>query len=372
MASFLLSVSLLVALAGYADARSSAVRTVAVHYPALYPEGFAWDDVLGVFISGSFVRGALFSISENGTVGDFVRDEDYAGMASTVGVTIDAGRRRLLAVINNFFDHPSSFNGLACYHLDTKSRLFLAKFNENANPNDVALDAAGNAYVTDVANDVILKISPSGESSVFSQSPLFTSQPIVAIDPPVARCGLNGIAITGHGGNHLLVVQTKSGKLFRVGLHDAEVRVVDMEKPLVAADGLAVRRDGLLVVVSTDVLWVVKSRDHWKSAYVVEEVALNRSLNSTTVALRGPRDDAFIIHTHFQDLYTVAEKGMEALPGGEFRTEFSFQEIKLPDDPDNNPLWLLLIPVAILVVFGFYKLQMKLLLNKYNQRMKRD
>eukprot|EP00250_Pteridium_aquilinum_P009972 c19062_g1_i4 orf=80-976(+) len=298
MAPFLFFVTILVA-ATYTEAKSTVLRTVSLHYPALYPESLAWDEELGLFISGSLARGALFSITENGTVDEFIRDTDYSGISATVGLTVDAPRRRVLAVVNNVFEHPSSFHALASYNLDTKARLFLAKFDGAACPNDVAVDpTSGFAYVTDSARDVIFKVSPS--------------------------------------------------------------------------DGISIRQDGLLIVVSTDVLWVVKSRDNWRSAYIVEEVDLNRSLNSTTVALRGPKDDAVIIHAHFQDLFTVAEKGMAGLPGGEFRTDFSFQEIKLPDDPDNNPLWLLVIVVAILVMFGAYKLQMKLLLDKYNRSIKRD
>eukprot|EP00250_Pteridium_aquilinum_P009970 c19062_g1_i1 orf=80-1189(+) len=369
MAPFLFFVTILVA-ATYTEAKSTVLRTVSLHYPALYPESLAWDEELGLFISGSLARGALFSITENGTVDEFIRDTDYSGISATVGLTVDAPRRRVLAVVNNVFEHPSSFHALASYNLDTKARLFLAKFDGAACPNDVAVDpTSGFAYVTDSARDVIFKVSPSGESSVFAQNPIFESQPIVAIDPPAVRCGLNGIAVVD---DYLLVSQSKSGKLFRVGVRDVDVHVVDIEKPLVAADGISIRQDGLLIVVSTDVLWVVKSRDNWRSAYIVEEVDLNRSLNSTTVALRGPKDDAVIIHAHFQDLFTVAEKGMAGLPGGEFRTDFSFQEIKLPDDPDNNPLWLLVIVVAILVMFGAYKLQMKLLLDKYNRSIKRD
>lgn len=359
-----------VTILSYTQATSTVKRTVSVHYPALYPESLAWDDGLQLLISGSLARGALFSITVNGTVEEFIRDTDYAGIAATVGLATDPPRRRILTVVNNVFDHPSSFHGLAAYNLDTKTRLFLSKFDGHGCPNDVAVDpASGFAYVTDSANNLILKISPSGESSVFSQNPIFTSQPIVAVDPPAVRTGLNGIAVAG---DYLLITQSRSGKLFRVGLHDVDVHVVDIDKPLIAADGIRIRQDGILVVVSTDVLWVVKSRDHWKSAYIVEEVALDRSLNSTSLVLRGPKDNALIVHAHFQDLFTVAEKGMAGLPGGEFRNNFSFLEIKLSDDPDNNPLWLLLIVVAIVLVFGGYKLQMKMLLDKYNRSIKRD
>lgn len=354
----------------YREAKSEASRTVPVHYPALYPESIAWDDGLGLFISGSLALGCLFSIKENGTVDEFIRDADYSGIAATVGVTIDVPHRRILTVINNVFDHPSSFHGLASYDLHTKARLFLAKFDKHACPNDVSVDPnSGFAYVTDSARDLIYKISPSGESSVFTESPLFTSQPIVAVDPPAVRTGLNGITFTK---DNLLVVQSKSGKLFRVTVHNASVHVVDMEKPLVAVDGISVRQDGLLVAVSTDMLWVLKSRDHWKSAFTVKEIPLDRSFNSTSVALRGPKDDATIVHAHFQDLFTVAEKGMEGLPGGEFRHEFSLQEMQLPCDPDNNPVWLLLVLVIFLLIFGVYKLQMRWLFDKYSRLTKRD
>ncbi|MCO5597112.1 hypothetical protein L7F22_051186 [Adiantum nelumboides] len=365
------AIPILLGATSHSEAKSTTVsRTVPLHYPALYPESIAWDDGLGHFISGSLARGALFSIMENGTVDEFIRDADYSGMAATVGVIIDTSRRRILTVINNVLDHPSSFHGLAAYDLDTKARLFLAKFDKQGCPNDVTVDPnSGFAYVTDSARNLVFKISLSGESLIFTENYLFNSQPIVAVDPPAVRTGLNGITFTE---NYLLVVQSNSGKLFKVMAHNAAVHVVDMEKPLVAADGIRVRQDGLLVAISTDVLWVLKSRDHWRSAFIVKEVPLDRSLNSTSCVLRGPKDNAMIVHAHFQDLFTVAEKGMEGLPGGEYCHEFSLQEVQLPSDPDNDPLLLLLIPFFFLVLFGIYKLQMNSLFNKCNQLTKRD
>ncbi|KAI5069900.1 hypothetical protein GOP47_0014243 [Adiantum capillus-veneris] len=211
---FLTWSTILLGATSHTEAKSTAVsRTVPLHYPALYPESIVWDDGLGHFISGSLARGSLFSITENGTVDEFIRDADYSGIAATVGVTIDAPRRRILTVINNVFDHPSSFHGLAAYDLDTKARLLLAKFDKHGCPNDVTVDPnSGFAYVTDSARNLIFQISPSGDPQIFTENPLLNSQPIVAVDPPAVRSGLNGITFTE---DYLLVVQSNSGKLFK-------------------------------------------------------------------------------------------------------------------------------------------------------------
>lgn len=69
-------------------------------------------------------------------------------------------------------------------------------------------------------------------------------------------CGLNGIAYTG---DHLLTVQTITGRLFKV---DAEVRtvmVVRLERPLVGEEAVAVRRDGAAVVMAQETAWLLRS-----------------------------------------------------------------------------------------------------------------
>ncbi|KAH7301866.1 hypothetical protein KP509_23G046700 [Ceratopteris richardii] len=312
--------------------------------------------------------GSLFSITENGTVEEFIQDIDYSRITATLGVTIDSHRQRILTVINNVFDNPSGFHGVACYDLNSKARLFLAKFDKQAWPNDITVDRiSGFAFVTDSANDVIYKVSQSGEASEFVKDPLFKSQSIVAVDPAAVRSGLNGITFAE---DYLLVIQSNSGKLFKVTLHDHHVHVVDMDECLVAADGISMRKDGLLIVVSTDMLWLVKSRDHWDSAFVVQEVPLDRSFNATSVTFRDPKY-AIIAHAYFQDIFTIPNKGMDGLPGGQFRPVFSLQEVQLVGDPDNDPIWLIMIGVIFLVIFGAYKLQMWWFFKKYNQ-LKKD
>lgn len=344
-------------------ATASVIRSIPLSYPALYPESFAWDDRLGLFISGSIIHGSLFTFSDNGNVQEFIRDDAYAGKAATVGVILDNPRRRVLVVVRNVLNHSSSFDALAAYNIDTKERVFLARLEKEgvtAGPNDVTVDPSGNAYVTDSTHNILWKVTPEGEVSVFTDSPVLKSQPVVAVESPAARFGLNGAVVTEQG-KALLAVQTNTGKLFKVSLvGDArEVEVVEMDKLLVAADGLAIRQDGTVVVVSTESLWALTSKDGWKSAHVIHEIPFDRSLNTTTVALRGSGDRIFVIQTHFHDLSRFAKERMTILPGGGFREEFSVQEIQLVvTDSDESFRWMLLIPVMAMVLFyGSYRLQ---------------
>ncbi|CAN1233855.1 hypothetical protein LINPERPRIM_LOCUS4030 [Linum perenne] len=121
------------------------------------------------------------------------------------------------------------FNALAAYDLQSRERIFLSLLPDGESldsssgsrpvANAIAVDYKGNAYVTNSLGtsegNFIWKVDSQGERSIFSRSPLFTRFPADYSNP-----GLNGIAYLSKG--YLLVVQSNTGKMFKVDEVDGE------------------------------------------------------------------------------------------------------------------------------------------------------
>ncbi|XP_043694389.1 uncharacterized protein LOC122645108 [Telopea speciosissima] len=178
---------------------------------------------------------------------------------------------------------------------------------------DVAVDHAGNAYVTNPVGNFIWKVEPTGKPSVLSMSAIFSSQHMYTRQP-YSLSGLNGIAYVSK--SFLLVVQTNTGKLFKVNADDGTVRVVRLTEDLTAADRIAVRNDGVVVVMSKKKAWFLKSKDGWEEAVVYDEIALDVDKLPTSITV-GEETRTYV-------LYGRVRKGSL---GSIERREFSIEEI---------------------------------------------
>ncbi|KAF8399013.1 hypothetical protein HHK36_014880 [Tetracentron sinense] len=190
--------------------------------------------------------------------------------------------------------------------LFSQTRLFLAPLTNDLTSdcqiaNAVAVDYKGNAFVTNSAGNFIWKVNSNGQPSIFSRSPMFTSQ---YVDPnlPYSFCGLNGIAYISKG--YLLVVQSNTGKMFKVDADDGTASMVLLTKDLMGADGIAVRSDGVAVVVSQQTAWFLKSDDSWGEAVVYDETTLDAEKFPTSVAIRED-DRAYVVYGHVDEVLGV-------------------------------------------------------------------
>ena len=130
---------------------------------------------------------------------------------------------------------------------------------------DVAVDAEGNAYVTDCKGSKIWKVGADGKFLSTIKSPLFAPKEWYK-----NLVGLNGIVY--HPNGFLLVVHTFSGNLFKVDLTKGE-EVVKLVKvvggPLTFGDGLELLSPTQLVVAGNPSARLVQSADGWETASVV-------------------------------------------------------------------------------------------------------
>ncbi|KAF8014752.1 hypothetical protein BT93_H0527 [Corymbia citriodora subsp. variegata] len=292
-------------------------HAIAFRSPGLYPEAMAWDPSAQHFLVGSLRSRSIHAVSDAGVVEDLICDDSLPPNSTILGVAVDGPRNRLLAVVHSIAPLPP-FDALAAYDLRSRGRLFLSLLPSSPSgrdgANDVAVDFDGNAYVTNPLADLIWKVSPDGAASIFSSSPAFTSFPVDR-DAPYSYCGLNGIAHVSRG--CLLVVQSNTGKMYKVDTEDGTARAVLLNKDLPLADDVAVRRDGVVLVVSMNKLWFLKSDDGWGEGVVYDEVELDVERFPTSVAV-GAEERAYVLYGHVQ----------EGISAGGGREWFGIEEVR--------------------------------------------
>lgn len=143
--------------------------------------------------------------------------------------------------------------------------LLLPAGNEKTFADDVAVDAEGNAYVTDAKASKIWKVGPNGEFLSTVTHPLFTPKEWYK-----TLVGLNGIVY--HPDGYLIAIHTFSGDLFRIDLANggAEVELIKVDGgPLRFGDGLELVSPTKIVVAGNPSGRLVESSDGWKKASVV-------------------------------------------------------------------------------------------------------
>ncbi|KAJ4960410.1 hypothetical protein NE237_020320 [Protea cynaroides] len=315
------------------------------------------DQKFEVF-SGSLHDRLIQAVSDAGVVETLISDPNLPPDVAILGLIVDSINRRLLAVIHAGDPQPH-FDALAAYDLQSRQRLFLAQLTDPTSSdrqiaNDVAVDCNGNAYVSNAAGNFIWKVDVSGESSIFSRSSLFTSQHVYS-DEPWSFCGLNGIVYVNKG--YLLVAQTNTGKLFKVDPDDGTARLVKVGKDLKAADGIAIRNDGVLVVVSQFRAWFLKSRDGWGEAVIYDETTLDTERFPTSVTIRE-ENRAYVV-------YGQVDKG---LAGNVEMEEFSIEEIESEVENKEEAVWVYVLIGLGLAYFTYWRFQMGRLVKDMNKK----
>ncbi|KAK0575340.1 hypothetical protein LWI29_037602 [Acer saccharum] len=323
--------------------------------PNLYPEGLAWDPSAQHFVIGSLLHRSLHSVSDAGVAQTLISDSDLPVNVTILGLAIDRTNKRILAVVQSAPPLPT-FNALAAYDLRTRQRVFLALLDDSEGEsavkattttrhaaNDVAVDFQGNAYVTNSAANFIWKVDKDGAASVFSRSPAFRAHPL-AVDrnARLSECGLNGIAYVSKG--YLLVVQSNTGKMFKVNAEDGNARLVLLTEELVGADDIAIRKDGVVLVASIHTLWFLKSHDSWGEAVVYDKTALEEEKLATSVAV-GDNDRAYVLYGHV----------IEGIMGNVGREEFSIVEVRSSKDSEDENIWLFVLIGLGLAYFLFWR-----------------
>lgn len=343
-------------------ASASKPHIISFRSPNLYPEGVTWDPIDQHFIVGSLRQRTINSVSDAGVIDTLISDLSLPENVTFLGLAVDNQNRRLLAVVHAMEPFPP-FNALAAYDLRSRKRIFLAPLLEDAEldsslsrqiANDVTVDFDGNAYVTNAAANFIWKVNAKGEASIFSRSPVFTEYPVNR-SLPYSFCGLNGVLYNSHG--YLLVVQSNTGKMFKVDAEDGRARLVLLPRDLPWADGIALRKDGTVVVVSSSKAWFLKSEDGWAQGGIFDETALETERFPTSVTIGGG-ERVYVIYGHLEEaVFRKAE-----------REVFSIEEVMSAKENQEEKIWVYVLLGLGLAYFLFWRFQMKQLIQNIDKK----
>jgi len=267
--------------------KAAAPEVVSFSKPALYPEGVDYDAKRNRFLVTSMREGIVGEVKDDGAYKVFIQDSN---LVSAVGIRADAERDRLLVCnsdpgvsIHTKKENQGKLAGLGVFQLSTGKLIKYIDLGKLGGAgghfcNDIALDSAGNAYVTDSFSTVIYKVDAANSASVLLNNKRFTGESF----------NLNGIVVKD---GYLLVAKMNEGLLFKVPLDKPEqFTQVKITETLTGADGLLWAPDGTLVVIAngkTNKVFKLTSSDNWATANVVGSVDTGNVFATTGVAREG-------------------------------------------------------------------------------------
>lgn len=280
-----------------------------------YPEGIAWHPGKQGFLVSSLRGGTIGLVSPDGQYRVFTED---ARLITTTGIRVDEARNRVL-VLNS--DPGASHRSSPQTVKRTAQVIELAldsgevrRIHDlshlSAGPtmaNDLAVDKAGNIYVTDSFQPQIYRIDQAtGTASVLIRDAR------LGVEKPGTEgmmAHLNGIVL--HPDGFLLAGDYTRGLLWKIPLQQpAALQPVRLPARLTGPDGLVLRDARHLVAVQTAAgadgqllseVSLLTSDDGWQSARVSRVVRPEGMDAPTTATLRG--DAIWVTNARFARLF---------------------------------------------------------------------
>ena len=229
---------------------------------AVFPEGVAYDQRTGAVFVSSTTDGTVFRGDVKSEVLAPFLPPRTDGRTTAIGLAVDDASRLYVA---------GGATGLVFVY-DGESGALLARLATGSSPtfiNDVAVGRGDTAYVTDSQSPVIYRVFADASGAFTLERWLDLRGTALVYRPGF---NLNGIDVS-ESGRYLVVVQSNTGKLFRIETATRAVTEIDL-------GGAAVPNgDGILLQGST--LYVLQNVQE-----LITEVRLNLSRATGTVVGR--------------------------------------------------------------------------------------
>lgn len=271
----------------------------------VYPEGVTYDASANAFYAGSTTDGTIFRGDiETGEVEVFAK-----GGGDARGMDIADGR---------LYVAGGPTGQLWVYDLETGETIETVSngLNEGTFMNDVVV-VDGAAYVTDSFNPTLWRVTFEGAEPAIEPFIDFTDTTFVYEEEGF---NANGIVATPDG-QYLLIVQSATGRLFRVEIATSGIDQVAVGGAVLRnGDGLALNGQLLYAVLNADGLIIPIDLDvEYRGGTAGEPIAFEELKFPTTMALTGD-ERALLVNSQFN----TRESGDPELP-------FTVVSVPLPD-----------------------------------------
>jgi sugar lactone lactonase YvrE len=204
----------------------------------VFPEGIAFQQGTHNFYVSSNQDGTIFRGDTRREMTTIFLPGGSDGRTTATGMKVDDEGRLFIAGASSgkIFVYDTATGALLGQFYDGKTMTFL---------NDIAITGTGDAYVTDSLDPTLYKVSIDGQGHPQFEAWLdFTGTPFV-YQPGF---NANGI-VASPDGKYLVIVQSNTGKLFRVDIATKEVTEVNLGGATVTnGDGLLLQGRTLYVV----------------------------------------------------------------------------------------------------------------------------
>lgn len=258
--------------------KTQPANTIVLPGDAVFPEGIA---TRGHYIySGSSADGTIFK-ARRGSKEAKILSAGTAERTSAIGMKVDKKGHLLVA---------GGATGIV-WVIDRFTGATLGSFKDNGayTPggstflNDIAIARNGDAYVTDSFRAVIYRIPAAALAAPVLNAPL---EAWLLLDgtPIVYQAGFNLNGIVARGNSTLLVVQSNTGKLFKVKIATKTVsEVTVVGTTLTGGDGM-ILDDNKLYVVHEGKVDVLKVKAGMKKAAKLRKTITDPTFDSPTTA----------------------------------------------------------------------------------------
>ena len=124
------------------------------------------------------------------------------------------------------------------------------------------------------------------------------------------------------------------------------------------ADGIAIRSDGVVFVVSPKQLWVLKSQDSWAEGVVFDKIDLDEDRFPTSLAV-GRDDRVYVVYGHV----------WEGMMGNSSREVFGIEEVRSEKENADERVWIYILVGLGLAYFMVWRFQMRKLIANMDKKI---
>jgi len=219
-----------------AEVRNGSTR-YALPGNTVFPEGIAYQPSSGTYFVSSNTDGTIFRGTLREPAATVFLPPGGDGRTSATGLKVDSRGRLFVsgAATGQMFVYDAATGALLGKVGNGLARTFI---------NDVAVTNAGDAYFTDSMNPILYKVSADANGQYTLENWLdFTGTALVY----QTGFNLNGIAAS-EDGKYLIVVQSNTGKLFRIEIASKAVAEINLGGATVTnGDGILLNGQTLYV-----------------------------------------------------------------------------------------------------------------------------